>query len=148
MREESENSTTASVASASFRTVELVGPTVRSSSTRGPARTPMATTTIAGVIGVLDSRRETAATSSSASPTVARPQSTAPTYPAAPYGDIGPERDLTRVCSYLSALAESGARLDVRTAQVLTFRTGKVTTYRYFGEDRVACLEALRLASL
>ena len=79
IREESENSTTASVASASLRTVELVGPTVRSSSTRGPARTPMATTTIAGVIGVLTSRRETAASSSSVRPTVARPQSTAST---------------------------------------------------------------------
>ena len=35
-REESENSTTASVASASVRTAELVGRTVRSSSTSGP----------------------------------------------------------------------------------------------------------------
>ena len=73
MREESENSTTASVASASLRTVKLVGPTVRPSNTNGPTRTPMATTTIAGVIGVFESRRDTAATSSSASPTVGKP---------------------------------------------------------------------------
>ena len=77
MREASENSTTASVASASLRTVELVGPSVRSSSTSGPTRTPTATTTIAGVTGVLTNRRDTAASSNSMSPTVARPQSTA-----------------------------------------------------------------------
>jgi hypothetical protein len=76
-REESENSTTASVASASVRTVELVGPTVRSSSTGGPTRTPTATTTIAGVMGVLDKGRDTAATSSSVTPTIARPAPTA-----------------------------------------------------------------------
>jgi hypothetical protein len=71
MREESENRTTASVASASVRTVALVGPTVMSSSTSGPARTPIATITIAGVTGVADSRREIPATKSSARPTVA-----------------------------------------------------------------------------
>lgn len=76
-REESENSTTASVASASVRTVEFVGRTVRSSSTSGPARTPTATTTIAGVKGVLDKGRDTAATSSSVRPTITRPASTA-----------------------------------------------------------------------
>ena len=76
-REESENSTIASVASASVRTVELVGRTVRSLSTSGPARTPTATTTIAGVTGVLDKGRDTAATSSSVRPTITRPPLTA-----------------------------------------------------------------------
>ena len=76
-REESENSTTASVASASVRTVELVGRTERSLSTNGPTITPTAVTTIAGVTGVPDRRRDTAATSSNASPTIASPELTA-----------------------------------------------------------------------
>ncbi len=49
----------------------------------------MATTTIAGVIGVPDSRRDTAATSSSANPTAASPQSTTPNLHVA---DIGRDR--------------------------------------------------------
>ena len=99
MREESENSTTASVASASLRTVELVGPRVRSSSTSGPTRTPTATTTIAGVIGVLASRRETAARSSSVSPTVARPQSTASRYSAGqPIAQVSRRRGSSSTC--------------------------------------------------
>ena len=86
-REESENSTTASVASANVRTVELVGRTERSSSTSGPTSTPTAVTTIAGVTGVLDRRRDTAATSSNARPTIASPDFTArpagPRFPSA-----------------------------------------------------------------
>ena len=76
-REESENSTTASVASAKVRTVALVGRTARSSSTSGPTSTPTAVTTIAGVTGVLDRRRDTAATSSNVRPTIASPEFTA-----------------------------------------------------------------------
>ena len=76
-REESENSTTASVASANVRTVELVGGTLRSSSASGPTSTPIATTTIAGVIGVPDRRRDTPATSSSVRPMIASPEFTA-----------------------------------------------------------------------
>ena len=76
-REESENNTTASVASAKVRTVELVGRTERSSSTSGPTSTPTAVTTIAGVTGVLDRRRDTAATSSNVRPMIASPEFTA-----------------------------------------------------------------------
>ncbi len=76
-REESENNTTARVASANVRTVELVGLAAISSSTRGPTRTPMATTRIAGVSGVPDRYRETDATSSSDTPMTASPAPTA-----------------------------------------------------------------------
>jgi ketosteroid isomerase-like protein len=50
------------------------------------------------------------------------------------------------VFSRNTGLAKSGIRFDVRVAQVLTFRNGKVATYGYFGEDRAACLEAVGLA--
>jgi hypothetical protein len=69
MRDASENNTSASVASASVRTVALELETSIPSSTSGPTTNPKATNRIAGVIGVPDSRRETAATPSSASAT-------------------------------------------------------------------------------
>jgi ketosteroid isomerase-like protein len=50
------------------------------------------------------------------------------------------------VISRNTGLAESGIRLDAGVAQTLTFRDAKVVTYRYFGEDRAACLEAVGLA--
>jgi len=49
------------------------------------------------------------------------------------------------VFSRNTGLAKSGVRLDVRAVQVLTFRDGKVINYRYFGEDRAACLQAVGL---
>ena len=49
------------------------------------------------------------------------------------------------VLSRNNGLAKSGVRLDVRAVQVLTFRDGKVITYRYFGEDRAACLASVGL---
>ena len=76
MREASQNSTSASVASASVRTVALELSRSIPSSTSGPTSSPTATNTIAGVTGVPDSRRETAATPSSASATMARDHST------------------------------------------------------------------------
>ena len=66
MREASENSTSASVVSASARTVEPVLDRSIPSSTSGPTSNPKATNSIAGVIGVPDSRPETAPTPSSA----------------------------------------------------------------------------------
>ena len=71
MREASQNNTSASVASASVRTVELELSRSIPSSTSGPASNPTATNTIAGVIGVPYNRREIAATPSSASATMA-----------------------------------------------------------------------------
>ncbi len=65
---------------------ELVGPRVTLSKTSGPSRTPAATTTIGGVIGVFERRWETPATSSSVSPSVASPQSTPPPYRWSPPG--------------------------------------------------------------
>jgi len=76
IRDASENSTSASVASANVRTVELFGAALTSSSSSGPTSTPIATNTIAGVTGVLESCRETAATASTASATMARVQVT------------------------------------------------------------------------
>ena len=75
MREASQNSTSASVASASARTVPLELSRSSSPSTFGPTSNPTATKTIAGVTGVPDSRREIAATPSSVSATMARDQS-------------------------------------------------------------------------
>ena len=71
MREASQKSTNASVASASVRTVPLPLSRSTSSSTWGPTKRPTATNTIAGVTGVPDSRREIAATQSSATATMA-----------------------------------------------------------------------------
>jgi ketosteroid isomerase-like protein len=50
------------------------------------------------------------------------------------------------VFGHNTGMAKSDIRFDVRAVQVLTFRNGKMITYRYFGEDRVACLEAVGLA--
>ena len=75
MREASQNSTSASVASASARTVALELSRSISPSTFGPASNPIATKTIAAVTGVPDSRREIAATPSSVTATMARDQS-------------------------------------------------------------------------
>src|SRR5437588_4655291 len=66
IREASANSTTASVASASVRTVALVGATVTSSITSGPSSSPIRTNAIAGVNDVSVSRRDTPATASRA----------------------------------------------------------------------------------
>jgi hypothetical protein len=76
MREASQNSTSASVASASARTVSLELSRSISPSTFGPASNPTTTKTIAGVTGVPYSRREIAATPSSVSATMASAQST------------------------------------------------------------------------
>lgn len=43
--------------------------------------------------------------------------------------------------------AQSGVEVVVSVGQVLTFRDGKIITYRYFGEDRQACLDAAGLGS-
>ena len=75
MLEASEKSTSASVASASARSVELVLAMLISSRTLGPTRSPIETNTIAGVIGDPESRFETAATAISASATVVSDQS-------------------------------------------------------------------------
>ena len=75
MREASENRTSASVASANARTVELVLEMSTSSRTFGPTRIPIETKTIAGVIGVPDRRFETAATAINASATIGNDQS-------------------------------------------------------------------------
>ena len=74
MREASQNNTSASVASASARTVELVLSRSIPSSTWGPANNPTATNTIAGVRGVPYNRREIAATASRVSATMASDQ--------------------------------------------------------------------------
>ena len=71
MREASQNSSSASVASASARTVSLELSMSSSPSTFGPTSRPTATKTIAGVIGVPDSRLETAATPSSVTARIA-----------------------------------------------------------------------------
>ena len=75
MLEASEKRTSASVASASARSVELVLAMLISSRTLGPTMSPIATNTIAGVIGDPDNRFETAATAISASATVVSDQS-------------------------------------------------------------------------
>jgi hypothetical protein len=72
IREASANSTTASVASASVRTVAPVEDTVASSSTNGPTSSPISTKAMAGVNGVSISRRDTPATASRAPATIAR----------------------------------------------------------------------------
>ena len=71
IRDASQNSTSASVASASVRTVALELSTSIPPSTSGPTSRPAPTNRIAGVIGVPASRRETAATPSSVSATMA-----------------------------------------------------------------------------
>ncbi len=71
MRDASQNSTSASVASASARTVALELSRSISPSTSGPTSNPTATKTIAGVTGVPVSRPEIAATPSSVSATMA-----------------------------------------------------------------------------
>ncbi|HEV2923549.1 MAG TPA: nuclear transport factor 2 family protein [Solirubrobacteraceae bacterium] len=43
-------------------------------------------------------------------------------------------------------LSKSGIKLSQRVGQVWTFRDGKIVRDQYFGEDRVACLEAVGLA--
>src|ERR1700730_5162296 len=43
-------------------------------------------------------------------------------------------------------LSRSGIKLAHRVGQVWTFRDGKIVRDEYFGEDRVACLEAVGLA--
>jgi ketosteroid isomerase-like protein len=45
-----------------------------------------------------------------------------------------------------TGLARSGIKLGVRVGYVLTFRDGKIVRWQYFGEDRLACLEAAGLA--
>ena len=75
MRDASQNRTSASVASASVRTVPLELSRSISSSTSGPTSNPTATKTIAGVTGVPDSRREIAATPRTVSATMARDHS-------------------------------------------------------------------------
>ena len=67
IREASEKRTSASVASASARTVPLVLGMSTASRILGPTRSPIETNRIAGVIGVPASRFETAAKASSAS---------------------------------------------------------------------------------
>ena len=74
MREASQKSTSANVASASVRTVELVLSMSTSPSTLGPTSRPTTTNSIAGVIGVPDSRAEIAATPSRTSATMASDQ--------------------------------------------------------------------------
>src|SRR3954471_10956653 len=69
MREASANNTSASVASASTRTVEPELERSIPSNSSGPTTNPTPTNSIAGVTGVPSSRRETAATPSSASAT-------------------------------------------------------------------------------
>ena len=81
MREASQNNTSASVASASVRTIPLELSRSSSPSTSGPTSNPTATKTIAGVTGVPDSRPETAATASSVKATMARAHSTGPRWP-------------------------------------------------------------------
>ena len=75
MREASQNSTSARVASASVRTAELELSVSISPSTLGPTSNPMTTNSIVAVRGVPDSRPETAPTASSVSATMARDQS-------------------------------------------------------------------------
>jgi ketosteroid isomerase-like protein len=43
-------------------------------------------------------------------------------------------------------LFKAGIKLGQRVGQVWTFRDGKIVRDRFFGEDRVACLEAVGLA--
>ena len=76
MREASEKRTSASVASASARTVELLLETSIPSRTWGPTRSPIATNRIAGVIGDPESRLETAASAIRARATIVSAQST------------------------------------------------------------------------
>ena len=79
MREASQNSTRASVASANLRTVAPELSRSMPPNTFGPASSPIVTKTIVGVTGVPDSRCETAATPSSASAAMARDHSIART---------------------------------------------------------------------
>ena len=72
IREASANRTTASVASASVRTVALAGDTATSSSTNGPTSSPISTKAMAGVKGVEISRRDTPATTSKDPASMAR----------------------------------------------------------------------------
>ena len=75
MREASQKSTSASVASASVRTIPLELSTSIPSNACGPATNPTATNSIAAVTGLPDSSREIAATASNARATMARAHS-------------------------------------------------------------------------
>ena len=111
MREASQNSTSASVASASVRTVALELSRSISPSTSGPTSNPTATKTIAGVTGVPDSRREIAATPSSVSATMARDQSITSALGVAPLErcvDVVAERE----CHLRGALDDSRSARD------------------------------------
>lgn len=44
-----------------------------------------------------------------------------------------------------SGVSKSGIEVANRVGQVSTFRNGKMVSYRYFGEDRLACLKAAGL---
>jgi ketosteroid isomerase-like protein len=48
--------------------------------------------------------------------------------------------------TYNTGLAKSGIKLGVRVGHVLTLSAGKIVRWRYFGEDRAACLQAGGLA--
>jgi ketosteroid isomerase-like protein len=60
-------------------------------------------------------------------------------------GEIIDAGESVVVFSHNTGWTKSGIRLDLRAVQVLTFRKGKVVTYRYFGDDRAGCLEAVGL---
>ena len=44
-----------------------------------------------------------------------------------------------------TGVSESGIKVANSVAQVSSFRKGRMVTYRYFGEDRLACIEAVGL---
>lgn len=44
-----------------------------------------------------------------------------------------------------TGVSESGIKIASSVCQVSSFRNGKMVSYRYFGEERLACLEAVGL---
>gem|GEM_PF-6783164 len=44
-----------------------------------------------------------------------------------------------------TGVSDSGIKVANSVGQVSSFRNGKMVSYRYFGEDRLACLEAVGL---
>ena len=115
IRDASQNSTSASVASASVRTVALELSRSIPSSTSGPTSSPTATNTIAGVTGVPVSRRETAATPSS----VERHDCEGPLHRWSPFRRAKSVARVTRPDTYATGSVSTNATPPISSASAM-----------------------------
>ena len=59
--------------------------------------------------------------------------------------DVIDAGDRVVLFTHNSGAARSGLRLGVRVGHILTVKAGKIVRWKYFGEDRSACLKAVGL---